>query len=149
MKENLVRLTVAFVFLLAASVSDLKTKKIPLWIPAALFCAAAAANPLFQFRRTGRELLAGAVPGAILLLLSPATGRKVGEGDGICLLACGAMTGFAQAVIIAETALAMAGAAGAAAVLTGRRKADDRIAFVPFLAAGTALLMAAEAAGIF
>ena len=67
-----------------------------------------------------------------------------GEGDGICLLVSGLMTGLTHAVILAETALILAAAAGAICIWTGRKKAEEKIAFVPFLAAAQSLILAAE-----
>ena len=87
------------------------------------------------------ELWAGAVPGALLLLLSIVLKGKIGEGDGICLAVCGLFTGITAAVMIAETALLMAALVCSIGVWTGRRKAGDRIAFIPFLASSASLLL--------
>jgi prepilin signal peptidase PulO-like enzyme (type II secretory pathway) len=85
------------------------------------------------------------VPGALLLLLSFTLRGKIGEGDGICLAVCGLFTGIKAAVAIAEMALIMAALICAIGALTGRRKAGDRIAFIPFLAAAGSLLLSAGA----
>ena len=84
---------------------------------------------------------AGAVPGAALLLLSFLSRGKVGEGDGICLVICGLFAGLTKTVLIAETALLSAAAAGAFLLLTKQRRPEDRLPFVPFLAAASTLVL--------
>ena len=45
------------------------------------------------------------------------------------------------AVLLSEIALAAAALHGGIAILTGKKKAGDRIAFVPYLAAAESLLL--------
>lgn len=149
--EASARLLAASAFLWTAAVPDLRTKKIPLWIPAVFLPAALAADlffftapaaDLFPTSVSGRrELWAGAVPGAALLLLSFLSRGKVGEGDGICLVICGLFAGLTKTVLIAETALLSAAAAGAFLLLTKQRRPEDRLPFVPFLAAASTLVL--------
>ena len=144
MKEYMTRFLCACVFLWMAALPDMRTKRIPVWIPGIFFAAAAGAN-LFEHGFISKwELWAGAVPGALLLLLSLGLKEKIGEGDGICLLVSGLMTGLTHAVILAETALILAAAAGTICIWTGRKKAEEKIAFVPFLAAAQSLILAVE-----
>ena len=142
MREYMVRLAASCLFLWMAAVPDLKSQKIPIRIPALFLAAALAADLFWPSGIPKRELLSGAVPGAVLLLLSF---LLLGEGDGICLLVSGLLTGIVSAVMIAEVALVMAAAAGCFWIRTGRKDARDRIAFVPCLAAAQSLLLFAEA----
>ena len=80
----------------------------------------------------------------LILLLCLLLKGKLGEGDGICLLVSGLLTGLVPAVVLAETALVLAAAAGGFCILTKRKKAGDRIAFIPFLAAAQTLILAAS-----
>ena len=157
----LIRLFAASIFLWTAAVPDLRTKRIPVWIPAAflpvaaaadlfgaflpetgLFFCSPAASGLFPPAAVGRrELFAGAVPGLILLLISAVSGGKIGEGDGICLLVCGLFVGITGAVQITEIALLLILPAGALLFMTRRFGAEDRLPFVPFLAAASTILM--------
>jgi len=145
MREYMVRLAASCLFLWMAAVPDLKSQKIPIRIPALFLAAALAADLFWPSGIPKRELLSGAVPGAVLLLLSFLLKGKLGEGDGICLLVSGLLTGIVSAVMIAEVALVMAAAAGCFWIRTGRKDARDRIAFVPCLAAAQSLLLFAEA----
>ena len=145
MKGYITRFLCACVFLWMAALPDLRTKRIPMWIPGIFFAAAAGAN-LFEHGFISKwELWAGAVPGVLLLLLSLGLKEKIGEGDGICLAVCGLFTGVRAAVLIAETALVMAALICMIGTWTGRRKAGDRIAFIPFLAAAASLLLITSA----
>ena len=135
------RLLTASVFLWIAAVQDYKTQRISVWIPGAFFAAAVAANLSGLFGTSAERIWAGAVPGAVFLLLSAALGDKIGEGDGICLIVSGLFTGFVPAVLLSEIALAAAALHGGIAILAGKKKAGDRIAFVPYLAAAESLLL--------
>ena len=156
----LIRLFAASIFLWTAAVPDLRTRRIPVWIPAVFLPVAAAADLLGVFLPgTGpfpcflaasglfspamgrRDLFAGAVPGLVLLLISVVSGGKIGEGDGICLLVCGLFVGITVAVQITEIALLLILPAGALLFMTRRFGAEDRLPFVPFLAAASTMLM--------
>ena len=138
MKEYRIRLLAACIFLWTAAVPDLRSGRIPLWIPGAFF-AAAAADLLRYSSSAGWELWTGAAPGAILMILSFLLRGKLGEGDGLCLAVCGLFTGLTPAVVI--TALT-----GGVCLLTGKWEAGDRIPFIPFIAAAASLILAVQAA---
>jgi leader peptidase (prepilin peptidase)/N-methyltransferase len=126
-----------------AAVPDLRSKRIPVWIPG-LFFAASVAAELFEAGCSAKlEFWAGAVPGALLLLLSLILRGRIGEGDGICLMVCGLFTGVRAALLISEMALVMAALTCMIGVFTGKRKAGDRIAFIPFLASAGSLFLIA------
>lgn len=143
MRENFVRLAAGCVFLWTAAVPDIRAQSISVWIPVPFAAAALAADFLLPSCIERTELWAGALPGAVLLLISRLLKGKLGEGDGICLLVSGLLTGVVPAVVLAETALVLAAAAGGFCILTKRKKAGDRIAFIPFLAAAQTLILAA------
>ena len=141
LREETSRILAASIFLWTAAVPDFKTKRIPVWIPAVAILTAVEWN-LFPSAAVSRpELWTGAVPGALLLMLSLLSGGKIGEGDGICLLACGLYAGITKTILIVETALVTAAVSGAVLLLTKRRKADDQLPFVPFLAAASTLVL--------
>ena len=122
MKGNVTRLLCACLFLWTAAVPDLRSKRIPLWIPGIFFTAAVAADLLEPGGSSKWELWAGAAPGALLLILSLVFRGRIGEGDGICLVVCGLFTGIRAAVAIAETALVMAALICLISVVTGKEK---------------------------
>ena len=143
MRDYIVRLTAGCVFLWIAAVPDIRAQSIPAWLPVPFAAAALAADLLLPSGIERTELWAGALPGTVLLLLSGLLKGKIGEGDGICLLVSGLLTGLTPAIVLTETALVLAAAAGALCVWTKRKRAGDRIAFIPFLAAAQTLILAA------
>ena len=145
MKEYRIRLLTACIFLWTAAVPDLRSRRIPLWIPGAFF-AAAAADLLRYSSSAGWELWTGAAPGAILMILSFLLRGKLGEVDGLCLAVCGLFTGLTPAVVITETAMVLAALTGGVCLLTGKWEAGDRIPFIPFIAAAASLILAVQAA---
>lgn len=144
MREYTVRLAAGCLFLWMAAVPDLKTREIPARIPASFAAAALAANLFLPTGIDRLELWAGALPGAVFWLLSFLFKGKIGEGDGICLLVSGLMSGLTPAVLLAETALILAAMAGGIGMWTKQRRAGDKIPFIPFLAAAQSLLLAAQ-----
>lgn len=144
MNEITLRLAAVSCFLWAAAQPDMKTRKIPVWMPAAFGAVVLAVNLMRPSFLAGQNLPAGALPGLILLLLSFLPGRAVGAGDGLCLLLGGLMTGWPYSLILAETALVLAAVTGLAGIWKGKRRANDRIAFIPYLAASSTVMTAAE-----
>ena len=143
MKEYLARSIAGCVFLWMAALPDLRSQKIPVWIPGSFLAAAVTADLLWPVRDAQWELWAGALPGAVLLSLSFLLKGNLGEGDGICLAVYGLFTGIAAAVMAAEAALVLAALTGGFRLWTGRWKAGDRFAFLPFLAAAGSLILLA------
>ena len=69
MREHMVRLAAGCVFLWTAAVPDIRAQSIPVWIPVSFAAAATAADLYLPSCIERSELWAGALPGAILLLL--------------------------------------------------------------------------------
>ncbi len=85
-------------------------------------------NILFQ--------LAGLLPGLFFWLLSRSTGRAMGEGDGLVLMAMGAVLGISGCMLALSMALLPAAFCAGFLIVVKRRKGKARIPFIPFLAAG-------------
>lgn len=143
MKEYIARAAAGCIFLWMSAVPDIRSQRIPVWIPASFASAALAVNLFLPTGIEGRELWAGALPGVCLLLLCCLLRGELGEGDGICLLVSGLITGLTPAVVLAEAALVLAAATGGFCILMKRKGAGDKIAFIPFLAAAQTLILAA------
>lgn len=141
MSESTIRLLLVSLFLWTAAIPDLKTKRIPVWIPAAFLAAALAADYCFLKEMSGQELRMGVIPGIILLLLSAISKGRIGEGDGICLIVCGILTGITNTILIAEIALLLSSASAVALLITKRLRANYLLPFIPFLAAASSLLV--------
>lgn len=144
--EQECRLLGLCVFWWMAAVPDLRSKTIPVRIPAAFMIAAVIVNLCLPASIDKKLLWSGAVPGGILLLLTFISKGKIGEGDGICLLAGGLLAGIGRILVILEVALVLVSLAGILLITVKHGRAEDRIAFLPFLAISASLIFLKELA---
>ena len=100
-----------------------------------------------RFLVDGEILWSGAAPGGILLLLTLVSKRKIGEGDGLCLLTGGLIAGIGRILVILEGALVLVSLTGIFMIAAKRGRAEDRIAFLPFLAVSAGFAFLGELAG--
>ena len=129
-------------FLLWMAVCDLKSHTVPLW-PVLLFAALIAVLHLVRGDIRIWEVMAGTLPGLLLFLLAVLLPSSIGTGDGLVIAAGGAGIGFSAEFASLVTALTLC--AGYSAFLLVRRKASrkDCMPFIPFLAVGHVLMLAA------
>lgn len=147
MNEYAWRLLILCVFWWMAAVPDLKSKAIPVWIPIVFFLAAVTADVFLPTSIDKKILWSGAAPGGILLLLTLVSKRKIGEGDGLCLLTGGLIAGIGRILVILEGALVLVSLTGIFMIAAKRGRAEDRIAFLPFLAVSAGFAFLGELAG--
>ena len=147
MNEYAWRLLILCVFWWMAAVPDLRSKAIPVWIPIVFFLAAVTADVFLPTSIDKKILWSGAAPGGILLLLTLVSKRKIGEGDGLCLLTGGLIAGIGQILVILEGALVLVSLTGIFMIAAKRGRAEDRIAFLPFLAVSAGFAFLGELAG--
>ena len=147
MNEYAWRLLILCVFWWMAAVPDLKSKAIPVWIPIVFLLAAVTADLFLPTSIDKKILWSGAAPGGILLLLTLVSKRKIGEGDGLCLLTGGLIAGIVRILVILEGALVLVSLTGIIMIAAKRGRAEDRIAFLPFLAVSAGFAFLGELAG--
>lgn len=126
--------------LLACSVQDIRKKKIFLWVIA---LGALLTGICFPFCSSASffKTLGGIAVGACVIVISLATGGKIGLGDGMLLCVTGLGLGFWGNLELFALALSMA--AVLSIILLIFRLADRKksIPFVPFLFLGYVFLM--------
>lgn len=147
MNEYAWRLLILCVFWWMAAAPDLKSKAIPVWIPIVFLLAAVTADLFLPTSIDKKILWSGAAPGGILLLLTLVSKRKIGEGDGLCLLTGGLIAGIGRILVILEGALVLVSLTGIIMIAAKRGRAEDRIAFLPFLAVSAGFAFLGELAG--
>lgn len=147
MNEYAWRLLILCVFWWMAAVPDLRSKAIPVWIPIVFLLAAVTADLFLPTSIDKKILWSGAAPGGILLLLTLVSKRKIGEGDGLCLLTGGLIAGIGRILVILEGALVLVSLTGIIMIAAKRGRAEDRIAFLPFLAVSAGFAFLGELAG--
>ena len=146
MSEPAWRMLILCVFWYMAAVPDLRNKTIPIQIPVVFLFAAVMADLFFPTAIDRKLLWSGAIPGGIFLFLTLASRGKIGEGDGLCLLVGGLLTGIGRILVILESALVLVSLTGMFLIAVKRGRAEDRIAFLPFLAIGAGVVFLVELA---
>ena len=122
-------------FLAVASLQDVKTKTIPVWIP---FVTAVPGVVLIfvekeEFAWKGSLVLAG-----VLLLFSLITKQRLGFGDSLLLTALIPACGVSGVIMVISGAASFCiiHFAGALAVGSLRKKQQRELPFIPFITAG-------------
>lgn len=123
--------------LAAGGIFDIKSKKIPFAVLGAggiwsviglVFKAAETGIP-----QTLLFVLTAIVPGAILVVLSFLTEKKIGYGDGIVLMILGCMEGAETAFLVFCTGLFLQSLFAVGLLIVKKADKQSCIPFVPFL----------------
>lgn len=131
--------------LAAGGIFDVKSKKIPFVVLGAggiwsviglVFKAAETGIP-----QTLLFILTGIVPGAILVVLSFLTEKKIGYGDGIVLMILGCMEGAGTAFLVFCTGLFLQSLFAVGLLIAKKADKQSCIPFVPFLLAARIMLL--------
>ena len=126
---------IAAVFLITASITDIRKKEISV-ILIGLFVAASAAYSIVFQSMKWNDFLYSLIPGISLLALGIMTKESIGYGDGLLVLALGILLGLEKCLITVGMGLA-ASAIYALVLLTLRKvNGKSRLPFVPFLTIG-------------
>ncbi|MCI9323267.1 MAG: hypothetical protein HFH81_08450 [Lachnospiraceae bacterium] len=122
---------------------DIKRKNIPvksLFLGVAVSCCWVLGKGLLG-QQSWAVLGAGLLPGIVALLLARVTREQLGRGDGWELILMGNWMGLADCLLALGVALAGIFLVSAVLLLIGRANRNTRIAFVPFLWTGTAVVL--------
>ncbi len=131
--------------LAAGGIFDVKSKKIPvvvlsaggIWSVVGLVFKAAETGIL----QTLLFILTGIVPGAVLVVLSFLTEKKIGYGDGIVLMILGCMEGAGTAFLVFCTGLFLQSLFAVGLLIVKKADKQSCIPFVPFLLAARITLL--------
>ncbi|MCM1064631.1 MAG: prepilin peptidase [Eubacterium sp.] len=129
-----------FVWLLGSSMFDIRYRKVPVWtiIVGGVAAAGVGICKCLWGENNPADLLAGMIPGAILLLVALGT-RKAGWADGIILAILGSVLGFGQCMLTTMLSLILISVLSATLLLLKKADKGTAIPYVPFLTAGFAL----------
>lgn len=132
--------------LMLCSIQDLRTKKIGLWIlilGGVMLCAAIP----FQNTIALYDRIAGAAVGVTVILISLATGGKIGIGDGLLLCISGLGLGFWSNLELFALALFLAAIVSIALMTARLADRKKSIPFVPFLLTGYIFIITSNLSG--
>ncbi len=139
MSEWIIRIVLG-ILLLFCGVQDLLYKRIYLWMIGVAAAAVIACLPFCE-RLSIAERMGGCALGLGVILLSKATGGKIGLGDGILLCVTGLGLGFWTNTELFGIALSLAAAVSVVLLLLRRADRKKSIPFVPFLLTGYVILL--------
>ena len=131
--------------LAAGGIFDVKSKKIPftvlgaggIWSVVGLVFKAAETG----ISQTLLFILTGIAPGAILVVLSFLTEKKIGYGDGIVLMILGCMEGAGTAFLVFCTGLFLQSLFAVGLLIVKKADKQSCIPFVPFLLAARIVML--------
>ena len=131
--------------LAAGGVFDIKNKKIPfivlgaggIWAVVGLFFKAAETGMVQMLLFA----LTAIVPGAVLVVLSFLTEKKIGYGDGIVLMILGCMEGAGTAFLVFCVGLFLQSLFAVGLLIAKKADKQSCIPFVPFLLAARVALL--------
>jgi len=133
MAETVIYLAVALVMIIC-TIADIKRKEVSVWLFVLLGITTIIGCILCGEQR-GYMIVAGVVPGILLVILAKITEQSIGYGDGIILAEIGLITGVGKCMLILAAALAMAGIFSLAIVVIKKVDKRHKIPFVPFMTA--------------
>lgn len=123
---------VVMVFLAIGTLSDIKYKRIPVWLIVSFGAASAVLRMSGMQQQSGMELLTGVATGVFLIVISAVTGGQIGIGDGLVFMVLGVLIGSANVTLLIIALILRAVVAGVLFVAR-RVKRKDRLPFVPFV----------------
>ena len=139
----MIRLLCASVILLPCTVTDIRSRTIPVLFVAIVSFIGGITELLFAFSGL-LEILSGLIPGALLFLLSFHKKAGIGMGDGILIMGTGVFCGFGRTVSLLLFGCLFAGITGGALAVFRKSSLKLSLPFAPFLMAGWILEMVSE-----
>ena len=120
------------VFLVIGTISDVRYKRIPIWLVAGFGTAAIVLRAAAWQQQSAMELISGVATGVFLIAVSAVTGGQIGIGDGLVFMVLGICLGSNNVILLIIALILCAIVAGVLlAVKHVERK--DRLPFVPFV----------------
>ncbi|MDF2542587.1 MAG: putative rane protein [Herbinix sp.] len=142
MEENIVK-TGIILLLLLCSIQDMKKKKVSLWVVGlGILCILFLS--LIYGTISHADRIGGFAVGVSIVLLSKATGGKIGMGDGLLLCATGIGLGLWGNLELFAVALFIAAVVSIVLLIVGIVNRKTSIPFIPFLFMGYIAMMAIQ-----
>lgn len=145
MMENMIICT----YLGVCSFHDCRTKKLPvrLLISGFLIGGIYAGIGLYVGWSSWKGILAGLLPGAVMLIYGRLTEGKLGAADGMMVIQAGLLQGWERCTAEVMAACFLTCLSALFLLLTRRGTRHTQIPFAPFLLAAAVLLWAVEGSG--
>lgn len=130
----------------ALAVTDRKKGKIPLWPIAAVLCIGIL-NLHMQHYRDWENALGGMGVGVALFFLSKAANGRIGEGDGLVIMAVGIFAGIRSTFFCICAAFFFASFGALFLLCVKRTEKDHKMPFIPYIFAAYLLTVCIQTGG--
>lgn len=133
---------ITFIWLAALSVSDIRERKVPVWL---LWAGGITAAGILLYRAARGEAdpvqtVRALLPGAALFLLAVGT-KKAGGADGTVLLILGVLEGDRGCLTVCFGSLVLIAFFSGVLLVMKKVRRNTKVPFVPFLTAGWLILI--------
>ena len=130
---------VIIVFLIPCTITDLKSKTIPIWWTV-VFGISAMIYQIFWKKQKLEAILFSMIIGVTLLVAAKISNQRIGYGDGIIFLILGLWIGFWDGISLLFFSLILSSIISVYFIIVRRKGRDYRIPFIPFVTAAYIIL---------
>lgn len=130
---------VIIVFLIPCTITDLKSKTIPIWWTV-VFGISAMIYQIFWKKQKLEAILFSMIIGVTLLVAAKISNQRIGYGDGIIFLILGLWIGFWDGISLLFFSLILSSIISVYLIIVRRKGRDYRIPFIPFVTAAYIIL---------
>lgn len=130
---------VIVVFLIPCTITDLKSKTIPIWWTV-VFGISAMIYQIFWKKQKLEAILFSMIIGVTLLVAAKISNQRIGYGDGIIFLILGLWIGFWDGISLLFFSLILSSIISVYFIIVRRKGRDYRIPFIPFVTAAYIIL---------
>lgn len=134
---------VIVVFLIPCTITDLKSKTIPIWWTV-VFGISAMIYQIFWKKQKLEAILFSMIIGVTLLVAAKISNQRIGYGDGIIFLILGLWIGFWDGISLLFFSLILSSIISVYFIIVRRKGRDYRIPFIPFVTAAYIILEGAR-----
>lgn len=134
---------VIVVFLIPCTITDLKSKTIPIWWTV-VFGISAMIYQIFWKKQKLETILFSMIIGVTLLVAAKISNQRIGYGDGIIFLILGLWIGFWDGISLLFFSLILSSIISVYLIIVRRKGRDYRIPFIPFVTAAYIILEGAR-----
>ena len=131
------------VFLIPCTITDLKSKTIPIWWTV-VFGISAMIYQIFWKKQKLEAILFSMIIGVTLLVAAKISNQRIGYGDGIIFLILGLWIGFWDGISLLFFSLILSSIISVYLIIVRRKGRDYRIPFIPFVTAAYIILEGAR-----
>ncbi|CVI65111.1 Type IV leader peptidase family protein [Clostridiales bacterium CHKCI001] len=130
---------IILIFLIPCAITDLKSRKIPIWWTAICGIGAVIYQVAEKKQSIGGIVVSMTI-GVVLLAIARISSQSIGYGDGIIFLILGLWIGFWDTLSLLFFSLVLSSLVSAYLMIIRRKQRNYKIPFIPFVTAAYTVL---------